>query len=426
MWKLPTRLIGVCLFLVLFSTVIRAESILVSNGQALSLNESVARTLARNPELIAFGHQLQAQDGRVLQAGLAPNPELSFTVENFLGTGLYTGTEAAEATLSIAWILERGVRQRRLDTARAGVALFTTEADIMRLDAAAKTARLFFTGLSSQARMVSANEAVQLAQEAVDAIQKRVNAGKSPQADLARAQAELARMKLNQEDIEHELLSTRYRLAAQWGETEPDFTRVSGDLLTLPNLESFATLKTRIEQNPEFARFLSKQRLGEAELRLAKAQRKPNWRVSAGIRRHELTNDEALVANITIPLALRNRNQGAIAEARASLAQTEADTIAARIRIETSLFVIYQELQHSLHRAKAFRDEVIPRIEQAMTDTRSAYELGRYSYLEWRTAQEDLLAARSALVDASVDAHLNVIELERLTGVSITQPVTLP
>jgi cobalt-zinc-cadmium efflux system outer membrane protein len=426
MCELLTRQIGACLFILLFSAIIRAESVLVSDGRTVSLNEAVARTIGRNPELVAFGHQLQAQDGRVLQAGLAPNPELSFTVENVLGTGLYTGTDAAEATLSIAWILERGVRQRRLDTAHASVSLLTTEADIMRLDAAAETARLFFSGLSSQARMVSAKEAVQLAQEAVNAIRKRVKAGRSPQADLSRAQAELARMKLNQEDIEHELLSASRRLSAQWGETEPGFTSLSGDLLTLPNTESFATLKIHIEQNPEFVRFLSKQRLGEAELRLAEEQRKPNWRVSAGIRRLELTNDEALVANITIPLALRNRNQGAIAEARANLAQTEADAIAARIRIETSLFVIYQELQHSLHRAKAFRDEVIPRIEQAMTDTRSAYELGRYSYLEWRTAQEDLLAARSALVDASVDAHLNVIELERLTGVSITQKATLP
>ena len=421
-----TRQMGAYLFLLLFSAISFAESGLVTDGQMLSLNEAVVKTMVRNPGLLAFGHQLQAQDGRVLQAGLAPNPELSLTVENALGTGEFNGFDSAEATLSIAWVLEHGVRQRRLDTARAGVSLLTVEADIMRLDAAAETARLFFACLSNQARMVSTGEAVQLAADTVKAIQKRVKAGKSPQADLSRAQAELARMKLNQEDIEHELLSASRRLAAQWGETEPGFTRVSGNLLTLPNTESFAILKARIDQNPDFSRFLSKQRLGEAELRLAEAQRKPNWRVSAGVRRHESFNDEALVANITIPLSLRNKNQGGIAEARANLAQTEADAIAMRIRIETSLFVIYQELQHSLHRANTFRAEVIPRIEQAMSDTRSAYERGRYSYLEWRSVQEDLLTARSALVEASVDAHLNAIEIERLTGVRIAQPATSP
>jgi cobalt-zinc-cadmium efflux system outer membrane protein len=426
MWKLLTRQMGVCLFLVLFSTIVSAESGLAGDGQMIGLNEAVARTLARNPELVAFGYQFQAQDGRVLQAGLAPNPELSLTVENALGSGEFTGMDGAETTLSIAWILERGVRQRRLETARAGVSLLDVEADIMRLDAAAETARWFFTCLSNQAQMVNAGEAVQLAQETVRAVKKRVQAGKSPQAELARAQAELARMKLNQEDFEHELLSASRRLAAQWGETEPGFNRVNGEILTLPTPDSFATLKTRISENPDIARFLSKQRVDEAELRLAEAQSKPNWRVSVGVRRLEITDDEALVANITLPLALRNRNQGRIAEAQANLAQTAADATAARIRNETLLFVIYQELQHSLHRVRTYRDEVIPRIEQALTDTRSAYELGRYSYFEWRSVQEDLLEARSALVEASVDTHQKAIEIERLTGVRIAQPTTSP
>ena len=426
MWKLLTHQMGVCLFLTLFSTIARAESGLFGDGQIISLNGAVARTLARNPELVAFGYQFQAQDGRVLDAGLAPHPELSLTVENALGTGEFTGFDGAETTLSIAWVLEHGVRQRRLETARAGVSLLEVEADIMRLNAAAETARLFFSCLSNQAQIVNAGEAVQLAQETVRAVKKRVQAGKSPQAELARAQAELARLKLNQEDFEHELLSASRRLAAQWGETEPGFKRVSGDILSLPTTDSYATLKTRIERNPNIARFLSKQRVDEAELRLAEAQRKQSWRVSAGVRRLEITDDEALVANLTIPLALRNRNQGGIAEARANLAQTDANAVAARIRVETSLFVIYQELQHSLHRAKAFRDDVIPHLEQALADTRNAYELGRYSYFEWHTVQKDLLEARRALVEASVDAHKNTIEIERLTGVRIAQPTISP
>jgi cobalt-zinc-cadmium efflux system outer membrane protein len=178
MWDFLTPRIGVCLFVLLFSTIIRAESVLVSDGRTISLNEAVANTMGHNPELVAFGHQLLAQDGRVLQAGLAPNPELSLTVENALGTGEFTGMDGAETTLSIAWILERGVRQRRLETARAGISLLDVEADIMRLDAAAETARWFISCLSSQAQMVNAGEAVQLAQETVRAAKRecrRVN-----------------------------------------------------------------------------------------------------------------------------------------------------------------------------------------------------------------------------------------------------------
>ena len=104
MWKLLTHQLGVCLYLVLFSTIVRAESGLVGDGQMIGLKEAVARTLVRNPELVAFGYQLQAQDGRVVQAGLVPNPELSLTVENALGTGDFTGIDDAETTLSIAWV----------------------------------------------------------------------------------------------------------------------------------------------------------------------------------------------------------------------------------------------------------------------------------------------------------------------------------
>ena len=74
MRKLLKCQMGICLFLVLFSTIIRAETGLLGNGQNIGLNEAVARTLMRNPKLLAFGYQLQAQDGRVLDAGLAPNP----------------------------------------------------------------------------------------------------------------------------------------------------------------------------------------------------------------------------------------------------------------------------------------------------------------------------------------------------------------
>ncbi len=332
MWNRLTRRTGVAVWLLVFGTSVAAQPDPAADGPTLNLNQAVARTLARNPALLAFGHQLQAQDGRVLQAGLAPNPELNVMVENVLGGGRFSGVDGAESTLSIAWILERGVRQRRVESARAGASLLAVEADIVRLDAAAETARWFFANLSAQARRVNAREAVRLARQTVQAVQRRVAAGKAPQAELARAHAEVARLELQQEEIGHEWLSARRQLAAQWGQSEPQFTRVAGDLMALPRIASFEDLRVRLDENPDLARFLSRQRVDEAELRLARAQSKPNSRVSAGLRRFEISDDEALVANITLPLAIRNRNQGRIAEARAGVAQTQAEPSPARWR----------------------------------------------------------------------------------------------
>ena len=74
MWELLVRRTSTCLLLVLFGSVVHAESGPPGGDRTLDLKEAVAKTMAANPELLAFGYELEAQDGRVLQAGLAPNP----------------------------------------------------------------------------------------------------------------------------------------------------------------------------------------------------------------------------------------------------------------------------------------------------------------------------------------------------------------
>ena len=109
------------------------------------------------------------------------------------------------------------------------------------------------------------------------------------------------------------------------------------------------------------------------------------------MRRYETSDDFALVAGLSIPLPVLNRNQGRLSESRAALSRTRADSEAARVRVHTSLFEVYQEFQHHIHRADTLRDEVIPRLSKALDETRRGYEKGRYSYFEWRSVQADLL-----------------------------------
>ena len=98
------------------------------------------------------------------------------------------------------------------------------------------------------------------------------------------------------------------------------------------------------------------------------------------------------------------------------MARTHADVDAERVRVYVELFEIYQEMQHSVHRAEVLRDEVIPRFEETFDEMRQGYERGRYPYFELRRVQADLLGARRSLVEASTDAHRLVITLERVTG----------
>lgn len=395
-----------------------------TNKRTIGLQEAVIKTLEHNPELRAFDYQMEAQQGKVQQAGVAPSPELSFILEDVLGTSNNKGVQSAQATLSISWILERGVRQRQVDEARAGSSLIAVEADIKRLDAAAETARRYLASLAYQARIANADKSVRLAEETIKSVSKRTKAGKTPKAELSRAKAELARTKLQRENIEHELRSTNRRLAAQWGETMPTFSRVEGNITAVLKVTSFETLKSQLSQNPEFARLLSDQLFKKAKLQLALAKDTPRWRLNAGVRHINASNDQSFVAGINIPFGERTRNPGRIAAARANLAKTHIEEQATHIRIETALYVMYEKLQHSLHVIQTVRGEIIPPLEQALTETRRAYKLGRYSYLELRSVQAELLDAHNALIEASIDAHSNMIEIERLTGASLTQPTT--
>jgi cobalt-zinc-cadmium efflux system outer membrane protein len=385
-------------------------------GSALDLQQALARAVTHNKELAAFEHRLTEQGGRVEQAGLLPNPVLQVTVEDFAGSDDLEGFDSAQTTLSLGWVLERSIRRRRVAAAEAASALLFTDAEILRLDLAAETAQRFLSSLANQARLENANEAVSLAEDTVSAVKRRVRAGKSPQAELSRAEAQLAKRRLSPDDVEHELAIAYHRLAAQWGDVELGFASVTGDLLTLPTTEPFLKIQGRVEQNPRLARFVSEERVANANLRLAEAKRWPTLRPSVGVRRLEATDDFSLVAGISIPLPVLNRNQGRLSESRAAILRTRAEANAARVRVHAALFEVYEELQHHLHRSGMLRDEVIPRLLKALDETRRGYEKGRYSYFEWRSVQADLLEAKNDLIEASTGAHRLVIALERLTG----------
>ena len=396
------------------------QSINLGKISRINLQDAISKTFEHNPALRTFSYTLKAQAGRQVQAGLSASPELNFSIEDAAGTGEFTGTDNAQATLSIVWVLEGNIRQGYIDVSNADSLSLSTEETTKRLDAAAETARLYLICLAYQARMTNAVKTVELANETVAAVKKRVSAGRAPEAELARAQAQISRRQLQQEDIEHELSSAIRLLAAQWGETRPGFTQVEGDIFITPALTPFEALKERLEQSPAFLHLLSDKRLKQAQLKLAKSQSNSAWRVNLGVRHFETTNDQALVAGISIPFGERSRNTGRITEARENLSQTQAKEDELRVRFETTLYVLSQELEHSLHRLNTYRNHIIPQLEKALKETRRAYELGRYSYLEWSSVQAELLAARSALVEASIDAHLKTIEIERLTGVQMT------
>lgn len=393
-------------------------------GPPLSLATAVSRTLQSSPDLAVFAYELRAQDGLVQQAALPPNPGLVLDVEDVLGTGERSDLSAAQTTLSLRQVIERGALQGRIDAADAGRKLLDAELAERRLDAAAEAARRFIKVLSDQERLRLTHEASTLAERSVEAARKRVLAAKAPDAEVVRAEAALARTLLDHEDVEHELLTSRHELAALWAEATPSFGLAQGEVLVLPALEPFEALAARVKENPSLLKFASVTQLRAAELRLAQQWRRQPWTLSAGVRRFEDGDDFAAVAGLTIPLPWNNRGQGDIAAAEARLDQVEASRGAADIHARTRLYAWVQELGHARHVAQALDEQVLPRMAEALKQTEYAYERGRYGYAELVAAQRELLDVKRARIQTAAEAYGYAIEIDRLTGAAIGAPAT--
>ncbi len=386
----------------------------------LTLGHAIEQALAGNPGLASFAFRLRAQEGRSQAAGLRPPLEFRVEAENVLGTGRAQGLDAAEATFTLSHVVELdGKRERRLATVAAERSLIEVQREAAQLDVLAEVTRRFIHVAADQEQLQLTARATTLAEQTVTAATMRVTAGRAPEVEVRRSRITLARARVEQEHAEHELLTSRRKLAAMWGATEAGFGAVSADLYALPAVEPFELLVARLAGNPDFTRFASESRLRDAEIRLAESKRRADITYFAGVRRLQETRDQAFVAGVTIPLAGRDRARGEVLAATALRDLNLAEREAHRVQAEAQLFEIYQELNHSLAEVRMLRAEVLPEMEGALEATRYAFERGRYSWLEWVDAQRELVSVQRALIEAAANVHLYRTELERLTGEAV-------
>ncbi|MEJ0087374.1 MAG: TolC family protein [Pseudomonadota bacterium] len=383
----------------------------------LTLARALDTALARNPELAASAFELTAAQARLTQARLRPNPEVSLELENFGGDGARRGTEALETTLVLSQVVELGgKRSARMAVADSGFELADIERRAHQLDLLAETTRRFIDAAAARERLVFSRQAARLAAESFSAISQRVDAARSPVAERSRARIAVTRAQIDLRQAERLARSTRYELAATFGDAEPQFAEVSADLYGFASSLPFNAWFEKLARNPELLRFASDTRLRDAQLRLAQAQARPDLSVSIGVRRFQDSGDAALVAAVSMPMAWGNRNQGAIAEARAQRAQSGAEQAAALNRLRSTLFALHSQAEAARETALALRDDAVPQAREALSQTQAGYDVGRFSFLELASAQAELLELQGAAIDAAADHHRLRAELERLTG----------
>ncbi|MFW0778586.1 MAG: TolC family protein [Rickettsiales bacterium] len=386
----------------------------------VNLQQALAWTLARHPELQVFQHRAAAYQGFADEVGASPRPTVALEVEDFAGNDSRDGFDSAQTTLSVSWLIQGDRLTSRRNSALLSASQLELERQIAALDLSAQTARYFIQALVEQQRILLTEQAVAQAKRAVAAINKRVETGRSPNYDLLQAEVNLAQHELEAEDLEHEMDAILFRLAAQWGDGRERYRPV-GDIYRLPAIGDVNHLFAELKNNPSLQLLANQQRIKESQINLARIEARPQWQMGLGLRRYEETDDYALVAGLSVPLGSDRSSTGRMEKLRAEQAQASAESTAIEQQLDTQLFVLLQEIKHSEHVIETLRQQIIPRLDRAQQEAGQAYQAGLLSYQQWLALQNQKLTAQQSLLDTFEKLHLQHIELQRLTGTSLTQ-----
>lgn len=385
----------------------------------LALPKAIELTLQRHPQLAVWSarqNELQAQEN---MANSRERVVLDMSVEDALGTGDYSGVSMAQTTLGARWLLEDEQRTARVNRVQAQREQLTLDRQLDALELSATTARYFVELLALKAQWNLARQAESEARELVNIVQRRVDSGRTSDLELNQVKARLAERALATEEFEHRSAAASYQLSSQWASVESRL-QPQGNWQQLPSLPTEAEAFEHLERSPLLQQYTVRQRLLDADSRLARAEASPQWTVGAGVRHIEATGDLALVAQASIPFGLDQKQVAyqQVVQARQN-SQAQAAHVS-RSELQTRIRVLLLELQHSQHLIKALQSGILPNLESSHQQAFDAWQKGQLGYAQWDSIRQQRLESRERLLDEYLSMQLQWIEFHRLTGTTFS------
>jgi cobalt-zinc-cadmium efflux system outer membrane protein len=378
----------------------------------ITLRQALAMALLHNPDLAGAAWDVRMAEARRIQAGLPPNPELSFDMD------IISPIRAAERTLQLGQVIFPSPKlQRQAKVAARQRDLAGWDYEARRISVFARTTKAFVALRAAQEKVGLADEITAVSQRMAHTAGERVRSGKASPLEEMKAKVELGRVRMEMEEARQAVPASQRRLAALWGSTQPSFEGAEAEFDiagTIPAAEDLAAL---LANNPEVARWATEMELRQAVLRLEKTRVIPDLTLAGGWK-HEDQSDGG-VASLSIPLPIFDRNQGSIREAEYDLARGREQRRAAETRAYSDLAEAYQSLATAHAKATILRDDVLPEAQKAFDASLEGYREGKFGYLDLLDAQRTLFDARIEYIDAVADYYTAAADVEGLTGQSL-------
>lgn len=381
---------------------------------ATDVDSLVQSAFAANPRLGRANALVDAARWRIVQAGLKPNPVFSFTADE-LGDrtgpmGILGPQISQEIVLGGKLTLGQAVAAREADQATLAVLN-----ERYALAAAVRSAAYDLAALRQ--RLDVLNEVVGIAEKSAE---QALKAEKNPngvftRGDVLPLELDLERFKAERRAVEREIPGAERRLAAVVGDARVTVGPLALDLTApLPAYDLDQAKETVMATHPEAVSAGVAVERAKAAVARAEAELVPNVTVSAGYTRQNQNRSSDWGLGVSVPLIIRNRNQGNIRAARADVVAATLDVTRVQNNLAERVATAYRAYAAARERAELYKSTVIPKAEEAVRFLELQREKGVVEPLKVFVAQRTVVEAKLEYNRALGEAWRSAAELSGL------------
>lgn len=399
-----------------------------SSGAGMTLQNLEQQAAQHNPTLVQAEANIRAVRGRAKQAGLMPNPVVGYQGEEFAFEFFDKKSEHygfVEQTIPLGGKLAKARRIYLREAERAEIEALAQRQRIVNTVRA-----LFYDALGAQMQVELQTELSRIAHDAVTTTTELFNVGQADRSDNLQSQIEA-------EQVDHELQTARNHLVQTWqllasvvGTPDMPVARLEGSLDDrIPSFDENQMLANLLQNSPQIRSAQARIEQAKAVLIRAKAEPIPNLFLRGAMgdstefidtnssRNLKRTGPEAnMQVGMTLPIW--NRNQGAIATARADLAFAEADLNRLRLQLRAHFAQTVQDYKNAFDAVQRYRSVIVPRADEAYQLYLTRFKEMGASYPQVIISQRTMFQVRKQYINALVALQQNSTQLEGflLTG----------
>ena len=356
-----------------------------------------------NPHLAAGLQLIEAQSGKLEQSRKYSNPEFKFE------SGIGFDPEIS-AMLSQSIPLG-GKRKQEIVLRNLQLKQARLEYDILKQEKLEEAYAIFMGILHLQKLHIFQNDRVLVSKDLLNAVSRKVEAGKLSPAEKSRARIQLYQEKLTLRDIGTSLKSGWRLLASFWGDEHSSFTVAEGNLTEISTIPSLMSL----DVTPAIRLSNLMVEIQQANIKLEKANGVPDIELGGGVKQSDFPGN-TYQFGLSIPFPIFNRNQGNIGSAKSESKKARFELKEVEIQVQTILFRLKTELEVLASEIDILKNDIIPEAQAAYTTISEGYLNGRFTYLDVVDAQRMWFESREQYIGALKNYHINILELDRIMG----------